>query len=43
MTYTDDLNADELEQLARSLAVDGSLDRTDTLRDRTDTLRVVDL
>jgi hypothetical protein len=32
MTDTDDLTADDLEQLAQSLAVDGSLGRADTLR-----------
>jgi len=32
MTDADDLTADDLEQLAQSLAVDGSLGRADTLR-----------
>lgn len=32
MTDADDLTADELDQLAQSLAVDGSLGRADTLR-----------
>ena len=32
MTDADDLTADELDQLAQILAVDGSLGRADTLR-----------
>ena len=32
MTDSDELTADELDQLAQSLAVDGSLGRADTLR-----------
>jgi hypothetical protein len=32
MTDTADLTADDLDQLAQSLAIDGSLGRADTLR-----------